>query len=257
MAELDAVVVGSGPNGLAAAITLAEAGHSVRVLEAARRSAAARARRADTPGFRHDVCSAIHPLAVASPFFATLPLAEHGLEWIEPPIPLAHPLDDGSAAMLDRSIEDDRGGARRRTRSAYRRCRAARPGRRGLFARPARAARACPRHPIAAGPVRPAGAPLRDRAGRVGSRRAARALFAGIAAHAILASRRRRRAAFGLMLGAARPRRTAGRCRGADRSAIADALAALAARRSAARSRPGGASLARGAAAGARRRCST
>jgi phytoene dehydrogenase-like protein len=57
------------------------------------------------PGFRHDVCSAIHPLAVSSPFFRQLPLADHGLQWIEPPLPLAHPLDDGTAVVLDRSVD--------------------------------------------------------------------------------------------------------------------------------------------------------
>ena len=100
----DAIVVGAGPNGLAAAIVLAQAGLSVRVLEAADSvGGGARSAELTLPGFVHDVCSAIHPLGVASPFFRTLPLAEHGLEWIEPPAALAHPFDDGTAALLERS----------------------------------------------------------------------------------------------------------------------------------------------------------
>src|SRR5215470_2575388 len=99
----DAVVVGSGPNGLAAAITLAHAGHTVLVIEAKDTiGGGMRTVELTLPGFWHDVCSAIHPLGVASPFFRTLPLAEYGVEWVYPPAPLAHPLDDG-AAILERS----------------------------------------------------------------------------------------------------------------------------------------------------------
>src|SRR5437016_12559402 len=97
----DAVVVGSGPNGLAAAITLARANRSVALFEAASSvGGGMRSAELTLPGFVHDVCSAIHPLARASPFFATLQLEGRGLQWIEPPISLAHPLDDGSAAPL-------------------------------------------------------------------------------------------------------------------------------------------------------------
>jgi phytoene dehydrogenase-like protein len=100
----DAVVVGSGPNGLTAAIALARAGLSVHVLERAERiGGGMRTEELTLPGFRHDVCSAIHPLAVASPFMRQLPLAEHGLQWIEPPAALAHPFDDGTAALLERT----------------------------------------------------------------------------------------------------------------------------------------------------------
>lgn len=102
----DAVIVGSGPNGLAAAITIARAGHSVLVIEGnGVIGGSTRSAELTLPGFVHDVCSAVHPLAVSSPFFSSLRLAEHGLKWIEPPAPLAHPLDDGTAVVVDRSVE--------------------------------------------------------------------------------------------------------------------------------------------------------
>lgn len=102
----DAVVVGAGPNGLSAAITLAQAGWSVLVCEAKETiGGGSRTSELTLPGFRHDICSAIHPFALNSPFFRTLPLEQHGLEWIQPPAALAHPLDDGSAAVLELSIE--------------------------------------------------------------------------------------------------------------------------------------------------------
>lgn len=102
----DAVVVGSGPNGLAAAITLARAGRSVVVFEGADTAGGGmRSRELTLPGFTHDVCSAIHPLGLGSPFFQSLPLERFGLEWIHPPLALAHPLADGSAAVLARGVE--------------------------------------------------------------------------------------------------------------------------------------------------------
>ena len=102
----DAVVVGAGPNGLAAAITLARAGHSVVLFEAKESiGGGSRSMELTLPGFVHDVCSAIHPLGLGSAFFRTLPLERYGVEWIHPPAPLAHPLDDGNVALLERSIE--------------------------------------------------------------------------------------------------------------------------------------------------------
>lgn len=101
----DAVIVGSGPNGLTAAIRLAQEGYSVLVLEAnGNLGGGAASGELTLPGFIHDLCSAIHPLAVASPFWGQLPLGKYGLHWIHPGLPLAHPLDDGSAVTLDRSI---------------------------------------------------------------------------------------------------------------------------------------------------------
>src|SRR5512134_1559864 len=102
----EAVVIGSGPNGLAAAIALAEAGVPVLVVEAEDEPGGGMRSRALTlPGFVHDVCSAVHPMGVLSPFLRTLPLERHGLVWKYPRASVAHPLDDGPAVMLVRSLE--------------------------------------------------------------------------------------------------------------------------------------------------------
>lgn len=101
----DAVVIGAGPNGLAAAVELARHGWSVLVLEAGETiGGGCRSKELTLPGFMHDVCSAIHPLGYASPFFRSLPLEQFGLEWLHAPAALAHPLDDGTAALLTSSI---------------------------------------------------------------------------------------------------------------------------------------------------------
>ena len=198
----DAVVVGAGPNGLAAAVEMARAGLSVRVLEAADTvGGGARSAELTLPGFVHDVCSAIHPLGIASPFFRSLPLADHGLEWVEPPAALAHPFDDGGAALLARSPdaamptlgEDD---------ERWRR----------LFAPLVRdpeslldeilAPLHVPAHPLtlARFGLR-ALLPATTVARRSFRGARARGLFAGLAAHSMLPLERPASAAFGLMLG--------------------------------------------------------
>src|SRR5438132_1332010 len=103
----DAVVVGSGPNGLSAAIELARNGRSVTVVEANETiGGGCRSAELTLPGFVHDLCSAFHPMGAASPFFRSLELGSLGLEWIEPPLALAHPLDDGTAIVLSRSLDE-------------------------------------------------------------------------------------------------------------------------------------------------------
>ena len=104
--KYDAIVVGAGPNGLAAAIELAKTGKRVCVYEANDViGGSARSQELTLPGFIHDICSAVHPLAVGSPFFKNLSLKEYGLEFILPPAAVAHPFDDGSALLLHRSVE--------------------------------------------------------------------------------------------------------------------------------------------------------
>ena len=119
--RLDAVVIGSGPNGLAAAVELARNGAEVLVLEAAPTiGGGTRTAELTLPGYRHDVCSAAHPLGILSPYLSTLPLAEHGLAWIQPPASVAHPLDGQPAVLLRKSM-DATAGALGQDGSAYRR----------------------------------------------------------------------------------------------------------------------------------------
>jgi phytoene dehydrogenase-like protein len=198
----DAVVIGSGPNGLAAAITVAQAGRSVLVLEGQESiGGGTRSAELTLPGFRHDVCSAVHPLAVMSPFFRTLPLREHGLEWIHPSAPLAHPLDDGTAVLVERSVEltaGNLGPDGNRYTQLFGYLVSNWPKLEPLLLGPL----SVPRHPIAA--ARFGLLAMRSAAGfaRTAFRdERARVLFGGIAAHSILPLERAASAAVGIVLG--------------------------------------------------------
>src|ERR1700726_2784036 len=105
--ERKACVIGAGPNGLAAAIVLAQAGLHVDVLEAeATPGGAVRTMELTLPGYLHDFGSAVYPLGAGSPFFSSLSLSDYGLQWIHSPAPVAHPLDDGTAVVLERDLTD-------------------------------------------------------------------------------------------------------------------------------------------------------
>ena len=119
--EYDAVVIGAGPNGLAAAARLAQEGQSVLIIEGHDQpGGGTRTAQLTLPGYHHDVCSAIHPMGLASPFLSSLPLKKYGLEWIHPELPLAHALDDGDAVFLHRSIEETAAQFDPETQEAYR-----------------------------------------------------------------------------------------------------------------------------------------
>ena len=198
----DAVVVGAGPNGLAAAVTLARAGRSVLVVEAADEiGGGTRSEALTEPGFIHDVCSAVHPLLLASPFFRDQPLVDHGLQLAQPRTPLAHPLDDGTAAVLDRDLRGT-ASCMGPDEAAY--LRVMRPLVRHADAIVDAIMRAprLPKHPFAAaGMARyaPRSAAAFAQSTFRGSH--ARALHAGIAAHSVLPLDRVPSAAVGLLLG--------------------------------------------------------
>jgi phytoene dehydrogenase-like protein len=199
----DAIIVGSGPNGLAAAIVLARAGRSVLVREANENiGGGARSAELTLPGFVHDVCSAVHPLAAGSPFFRTLPLREHGLEFIYPPAPLAHPLDDGTAILLERSVEGTSETLDEPDAASYRKLMHPLVSSWSLLESELLGPIHLPRHPLAL--ARFGLRALRSARGLAeswfeGTR--ARALFAGLAAHSMLPLERIPSAAFALVLG--------------------------------------------------------
>jgi len=200
-----AVVVGSGPNGLAAAITLAEHGLSVQVIEGADTiGGGTRTAALTLPGYAHDVCSAIHPFAAASPFFAAHPFDQHGLEWVQPGAAVAHPLDDGSAVVLERSLDataaalgDDARWYRRLIEPTVRNWDTLVPHLLGPILR-------VPKHPVQLARFGlPALAPITTLTAAAGLGERSKALLAGIAAHAVLPLTSPGTASFAIVLAAA------------------------------------------------------
>jgi phytoene dehydrogenase-like protein len=201
----DAVVVGSGPNGLSAAIELARNGRSVTVLEANDTiGGGCRSAELTLPGFVHDLCSAFHPLGAASPFFRSLDLTRDGLDWIEPPAALAHPLDDGTAVVLERSITATAANLGPDAR-AYRRLVAPLvPEWDDLAADALGPLIRIPRHPFVMARLGlPGVLPARMLARIAFSGVRARALFAGLAAHSVLPLDAPLTASFALMFAVA------------------------------------------------------
>ncbi|MGQ0432815.1 MAG: phytoene desaturase family protein [Microthrixaceae bacterium] len=198
---LDVVVVGAGPNGLAAALTCAEAGRSVLVLEAKDTiGGGCRTAELTLPGFAHDICSAIHPLAAVSPFFASADLHRHGLELLHAPVALAHPLDGGRAGVLHRSLPDTIAAMGADGRAwdghigwAVRRWDALAPALLGPVVR-------VPRHPITMLGFGARGLLPATVAGRAFTTDEARGIFGGAAAHAFLPLSHVLTTAMGMML---------------------------------------------------------
>lgn len=203
MPKAEAVVVGAGPNGLAAAITLAQAGRPVTVFEAAATiGGGARSGALTLPGFLHDVCSAVYPVGAASPFFRRLPLEDHGLVWVHPPVPIAHPLDGGRAVLLYPSIERTARELRGDGRTYGRLMGGLAPHWSPLMAMVLGPPLRLPRHPVVLARFGcRAVLPARWLADRLFSQEAGRALFAGLAAHSVLPLDQPMSAAVGLLLG--------------------------------------------------------
>lgn len=201
--EYDAVVVGAGPNGLAAAIVMGEAGKSVAIFEANESTGGGvRSAELTLPGFVHDVCSAIYPLGIGSPFFRSLPLAQYGLEWVQPPVALAHPFDDGTAVLVERQVETTASGLGADSAN-YRRVFAPLAAEWESLSIDLLAPPGCPRHPLKLARFGfSAIQPARRFSERRFSGDRTKALFAGLAAHSMLPLEQWGSAAFGLVLGA-------------------------------------------------------
>lgn len=185
---LDAVVVGAGPNGLTAAAELARRGFAVAVFEALDTvGGGARTEELTLPGFRHDPCSAVHPLGAGSPAFKAMPLARYGLEWLHPPLPMAHPFDDGTAAVLSRSVAETAASFGPRDAGAYRRLIAPYLGKWDTLARDFMSLplTALPRDPVTLARFGLTGLPPSTWLLRRFRDDRARALFAGLVAHVI------------------------------------------------------------------------
>lgn len=222
-----AIVVGSGPNGLAAAARLARAGVEVTVLEAADATGGGtRSAEAIAPGLVHDRCSAFHPVAAASPVFSDLDLARHGLRWLASEADCAHPLDDGSAAVLYRSISRTAAGLGAADGRRWQRLFGALTADfEGLFADISQPLLRLPQHPILTGRFGAAAILPATLLGRLWRTEPGRALWAGVAAHAFHRLDRPMTSAVGLMI------LTAGHVHGwvvaeGGSQSIADALAA-------------------------------
>ena len=198
----DAIVVGSGPNGLAAGIVLARAGCSVVIYEAANQiGGGMRSAELTLPGFTHDICSTIHALGSASPFFRSVPLAQFKLEWITPPAPLAHPFDDGKAAVLERSTEQT-GLTLGRDADAYRKIMDPFVRNSKILFEDILGPLRLPHHPFNLARFGFYGMrSARSFASHFFKEEQARALFAGLSAHAIMPLEKPVTASFGLILG--------------------------------------------------------
>jgi phytoene dehydrogenase-like protein len=221
-------VIGSGPNGLAAAITLAQAGVAVTVYERNERvGGACSTAEVTLPGFRHDLGSSVYPLGVASPFFRSLPLERYGLEWVEPDTPLAHPMDEGPALMMEHSLADTAAQFEAHDARAWRALMA--PTVRDwpkLVEDVTRSLLRFPRHPLALASFGAAAVlPARTLALTVFKTERARALFAGCAAHAVIPLTKVASSATGLVLMAAAHSTGWPLVRGGAQS-LSDALAA-------------------------------
>jgi phytoene dehydrogenase-like protein len=201
----NACVIGAGPNGLAAAIVLAERGIKVQVFEAEPEpGGAARTLELTLPGFLHDFGSAVYPFAAGSPFFSSLPLSKHGLEWIHSPCPLAHPFDDGTAITLERDLRDTESSLREDGKTWRRLMRPFAEHWPELSAEVLRPIHVLTRHPWLLARFGVVAFPSAKTLWRILFRNErTKALFAGLAAHSFLSLDEPLSAAFGVMLGAA------------------------------------------------------